>query len=174
MVYRRAKERAKASRLHSTTKKSAKGNRTLHGIVIPDSAQTEPVRIEPPDESLRSPPSLSNIDTFSFTLSPPGSPIITDNTFSLCADNKPPLDSSYLLPNTRSGSGWGLEDVSSLCNGPLPVINTQMEHIHSIDPFIPQDSIVDGLLTLNSKATGIYGGSIEASELSESYNAQLS
>lgn len=145
LIYSRAKEKSKARRLHQT-----------------DSVQTEAVlRDKSPEGQLNesfNPPD----NTLSFTPSSPGSPIIdiTDSTFSLWADDKPPLDSSYSLPNTRSDSGLGFVDVSSLCYGPLPVISTQMSR--HIDPFNPRDSIVDGSHPL-LKATGIYGGGIGAS-----------
>lgn len=142
------------------TRNEEKGNGALHGIVDMNSVRTEPVlRDEPPEGQKESwiPPFLSDIsdiDPFFFTPSSPG---------------------STTPPSTRSGSGSGLEDVSSLCYGPLPLPSEQIQHTHSLEPIIHRDSIVDGchqLPTLDCKATGIYSGGIEAS--SESSNTQLS
>lgn len=72
----------------------------------------------------------------SYTPSSPDPLIIADSTISHWAENG-------LNPNNPSPDSRGLEDESSVCDGPLPVTNRN-EHIYTPVTVIHQDSIVNG------------------------------
>jgi hypothetical protein len=113
--------------------------------------------------------------------------VIPNRTFFHCAENKPsnapiPLSStpSCALPHARSGAetsdlGLGLEDVSSICYGPLPVTNSPSQRTQyiSLDPLTwrQRDSFADGChpsqqLTLNHD----YNANAEVSSIQLSHS----
>jgi hypothetical protein len=140
LICRRAKVRIRAYKWPLTTKTSANGpkNGGLRGVVAMD--------------TMPSSPHLTTDANSSSSFHTPSSPksLIADDTFLRWADYPPNTEistSSSVLPNTNSSLSLDLADVPFTCYEP-PAISASpqqvMRHIHALNPFIHQDSVVNG------------------------------